>query len=809
MAGWLAPLDEVSDPVFASRTMGEGFAIDPVEGLVTAPCDGIVAALAPTRHSVTIEAADGAMILIHIGLDTVTLDGEGFDLLVGAGTSVRAGDPLIRFDMDRVAHAARSLMTPVLAIGENDRIRVPALGRLITRGEAIAEISGAGARARMVDAEVTRSVIVPMPHGIHARPAARIVDAVKPYHAQVELRLADRRASARSMIGLLKLAARHGDDVTIAAEGADADAAADAVATLILSGMGETHAGPVVSAGPAPVTDGPRLRGVAAAPGLAIGTSAQFGRAEITVPEEGRGVAQERAALAQALETVRSALGSAIAGPAAGIAQAHQSLLGDPELCDSAERQIAAGRSAAYAWRSVIRESAATLTATGDPLMMERVADLTDLERQVVSVLTGAANTAQDLPANAILVADDLLPSEFQALDKSRLAGVALAAGGPTSHVAVLAASAGVPMLVALGPAVRRIADGSALILDVQAGELDTAPDAEALDKAEHRLAARRAARTDARRSAGEEARTADGIRVEVFANLGSVEDAARAVAEGAEGCGLLRSEFLFLGRERAPDEDEQAGIYAAIAAALGDRPLIVRTFDIGGDKPVPYLPMAAEENPALGMRGVRLNLLRPDLLDTQLRAVLRGVPARQRRIMVPMIIEPSELRQVRDRLRAAETTLGITEPTALGVMVETPAAALLADHIAAEADFLSIGSNDLTQYALACDRGNAATAARVDALHPAVLRLIASAAHGAAAHGRWLGVCGGIASDPDAAPLLIGLGATELSVAPGQIATVKACIRTLDLPSCRRLAEQALGCADTAEVLALLAADA
>jgi phosphocarrier protein FPr/phosphocarrier protein len=369
----------------------------------------------------------------------------------------------------------------------------------------------------------------------------------------------------------------------------------------------------------------------------------------------------------------------------------------------------------------------------------------------------------------------------------------------------VLAASAGVPMLVALGPTLLDIENGAPLILDTEQGSLHTAPDARALSETAERLAVRRAARAEARAAAGEDARTADGVRIEVFANLGSVDEAGPAVGQGAEGCGLLRTEFLFLGRQSAPDEDEQARIYGAIAAALGDRPLIVRTFDIGGDKPVPYLPLAAEENPALGVRGVRLNLLRPDLLDAQLRAIVRGVPAAQRRIMVPMIVELSELRQVRGRLRAAEAALGIADPTPLGVMVETPAAALLAGSIAAEADFLSIGSNDLTQYALACDRGNPATAARVDALHPAVLRLIAEAARGAAAHKKWLGVCGGVASYPEAAALLIGLGATELSVAPSQIAAVKARIRTLALPDCKALARRVLACADAAEVRALL----
>ncbi|MBS0503888.1 MAG: phosphoenolpyruvate--protein phosphotransferase [Proteobacteria bacterium] len=805
VAGWLAAIEDVSDPVFASGSMGPGFAIDPVEGLVTAPCDGIVAAIAPTGHSVTIEAAGGATILIHVGLDTVALKGEGFEMLVAEGAGVAAGEPLIRFDMDRVALGARSLMTPVLVIGEGDRIDISGLGRAVSRGEIIARAEGNAAPARAVSAEVVRTVIVPMPNGIHARPAARIVEALKPYNAEIALTLADRRASARSVVGLLKLAAKQGDRLGIAASGPDAGAAANALAALIESGMGETEAAPLVTA-TALESAGPVLKGVAAAPGLAIGVACHFGRTEIDVPELGQGIARERAALADAIGKVASELHSNTRGPAADIARAHLALLDDPELREAADEQMATGRSAAFAWRSAIRESAAALKATGDALLMERVADLTDLERQVVSLLVGSDAAAQTLPQNAILIADDLLPSEFQALDPERLAGIALSAGGPTSHVAVLAASAGVPMLVALGPAVHGVADGAPLILDAANATLDTAPDPQALDDAARRLADQREARAAARKQAADEARTSDGARIEVFANLGSVEDAGRAVAEGAEGCGLLRTEFLFFGREAAPDGNEQARIYAAIAAALGERPLIVRTFDIGGDKPVPYLPMAAEENPALGLRGVRLNLLRADLLDTQLRAILRGVPSAQRRIMVPMVIEAAELRQVRERLRAAEAALGIAEPTPLGVMIETPAAALLAGTIAAEADFLSIGSNDLTQYALACDRGNPATAARVDALHPAVLHLIAAASSGAAKHGRWLGVCGGIASDADATPLLIGLGATELSVAPAQVAAIKAHVRALDIGACRTLAQQALACADAAEVRALLA---
>jgi phosphocarrier protein FPr/phosphocarrier protein len=296
----------------------------------------------------------------------------------------------------------------------------------------------------------------------------------------------------------------------------------------------------------------------------------------------------------------------------------------------------------------------------------------------------------------------------------------------------------------------------------------------------------------------------ADGTRIEIFANLGSVTDAAAAVAAGAEGCGLLRTEFLFLERETAPDEEEQRDTYSRIAATLGDRPLIVRTLDIGGDKPVPYLPMGSEENPALGLRGVRLSLARPDLMRLQLRAILRGVPANQCRIMLPMIADLGDYRPVRALLAEVQAELGIAEAIQLGVMIETPAAAMLAGQIAREADFLSIGTNDLTQYTLAADRGNAAVSQRIDALHPAVLRLIREVGNGAKAAGRWAGVCGGLASDPLAAPILIGLGITELSATPAAIPGLKAAVRRLDMNACAALAGRACEAASPAEVRAL-----
>jgi phosphoenolpyruvate-protein kinase (PTS system EI component) len=317
-------------------------------------------------------------------------------------------------------------------------------------------------------------------------------------------------------------------------------------------------------------------------------------------------------------------------------------------------------------------------------------------------------------------------------------------------------------------------------------------------------VAARAAQRSVLEAAAQRECRTADGIRIEVFANIGSLADADAAVQNGAEGCGLLRTEFLFLDRQSPPSEAEQSAAYAAIAAALGSRPLTIRTLDAGGDKPIAYLPLPPEENPALGLRGVRTGLAYPQLLRTQLRAVL-ALRARSRcRLLLPMITDVSDLVAVRAVLDEVRRELGGGD-IKVGVMIETPASALLAESLAEAADFLSIGTNDLTQYTLAMDRGHPQLAARLDALHPAVLRLIARTAAAARARGRDCAVCGGLASEPLAAPLLVGLGVNELSAVPAVIPRLKARIGGIAMADCRELARQALEADSAAAVRELL----
>ncbi len=814
LAGWIAPLDEAPDPVFAEKMMGDGVLIDPTGSTLHAPCDGEVVSVHHTKHAATIRAANGAEILMHIGLETVALRGEGFTVHVRDGQQVRAGDPLISFDLDYLALNASSLVTPII-LANSDLFAIVNRhdNRVLAVGEPMFDIRSIAAAASTASGEgsATRTVRVQLAHGLHARPAAAVAACAKRFSAEITLTCGARKANGKSVVALMALGVRDQDEITVIATGADAEAAAPAVAELI-AGLVETATpAPVAPLKPsAPKSDDPKLiAGVAAAPGLAAGRALSFTPADIAVSEAGRGPVQERAELARARGEVREALEKAAgAGDRSrrSILAAHVALLDDPELMDAAQALIARGKSAAFAWRQAVRAQITILKTLDDARMVERAADLADLERQVLIALLGEGHEpAPELPSGTILIADELLPSQLVALDASKLAGLVCASGGPTSHVAILAAAMNLPAVVACGAAVLAIADGAPLILDADQGRVHVAPEPWEMEAVETALAARRKRQTAARAAARELCTTADGRRIEVFANLGAASEAAPSVEAGAEGCGLLRTEFLFLERETPPDEAEQAREYQAIADGLGGRPLIIRTLDVGGDKPVPYLPLPYEENPALGLRGVRTSLWRPDLLRAQLRAILSVKPAGQCSIMIPMVSQVAELVTVRGVLNEVARDMGHAEPVKLGVMIETPASAVLADQIAAEADFLSIGTNDLTQYVLAMDRGNAQLAAQLDAMHPAVLRLIGMTVEGAQKHGRWVGVCGGLASDPIAEPILVGLGVTELSATPSRIPDVKALVRQVTFADCQKAARAALDLATAAEVRAMV----
>jgi phosphocarrier protein FPr/phosphocarrier protein len=819
MRGWAEPLDEVDDPVFSGRMLGDGVAVDPTGAEVRAPCDGEILSIHHSNHAVALLAANGAELLIHVGLDTVALGGKGFVRHVREGDEVRRGDLLISFDLDEVAGNVKSLATPVIVTnGDEFAIASRMVNRRVEAGDPLMVVRGAasaigGDRAEV--AAVVRTVKIPLAHGLHARPSALVASEAKRHRADVTFSAEGRSANAKSPVAIMALGLGYDAVVEISARGPEAEAAAAALADLIANRLPPEPPSAAPAAKPAPKAGkGPkkgRFAGTPAAPGLAIGRAHRLIPPEIVVNEASQGCETETLALTGALDSLRDRLvGQSAIGPREQreILRAHLAFLDDEDLIAAANQAITAGKSAGVAWRDSVRGQIEIVRAIGDPHIAQRADDLADIERQVLAELAGESEPRQVLPPGAVIIADELGPGQLMGLEGG-LAGICTAGGGPTSHVAILAAALGVPAVVALGPSILGVPDGAGLIVDGEAGEVRVGPDAEEIEAAQTRLAERQARLARSRAAAAEPCHTADGVRIEVFANLGSEADAKTAIANGAEGCGLLRTEFLFLERSQAPDEDEQFRTYQAIASVLDGRPLIIRTLDIGGDKPAPFLDLPVEENPAMGLRGVRVSLWRPELLAVQLRAILKVKPEGQCRILVPMVASLSELAAVRGMVDEARKKVRHAGRIEVGVMVETPAAAVTADLLAAEADFLSIGTNDLTQYGLAMDRGNPQVASGVDALHPAVLRLIASAARGAKVHGKTTAVCGGLAADAAGAAILIGLGVSELSAPPAAIPEIKARVRQLTLPACEALAARALECASAAEVRALVKASA
>lgn len=655
--------------------------------------------------------------------------------------------------------------------------------------------------------------------GLHARPARVFVDLAKQFQSTINISNGTKRVNGKSLIAVLTLGVARGQAIQVDVSGADEEQAATAIAEAVAAGLGEGGADRPSPAGseaggegdpPPPTDESPRavIRGTPGAPGIAIGPLFRFERARLEVREAFGGYDHEQARLQAALDAAGGQLAALHAevsrrsGAAeAAIFEVHRELLADPSLLELVRAAIADGYSAARAWQSVIAEQAAELAALADALLSERAADLRDVGERVLRLLVGGEGQAPQLPDEpVVVVAHDLTPSETAGLDPRQVLGFCTGVGGPNAHTAILARALGLPAVVGAGPAALEVEPGTMVILDGSAGTLAVGPSAAALAAARAAQSDERARKAEALRAAYDPAITRDGRRIEVAANIGGLDDAQQGVAAGAEGVGLLRTEFLFLERSTPPDEDEQFVIYRDIARAMAGRPVIVRTLDIGGDKPLPYLELPREENPFLGERGIRLCLSHPDLLRTQLRAILRAAAFGPLRIMFPMVADLGELRAARAMLAELRAEIA-APPVEVGIMVEVPSAALLADRFAPEVDFFSIGTNDLTQYTLAMDRTHPTMAAQADGLHPAVLRLIARTAEAAHAAGKWVGVCGELGADPLAVPILLGLGVDELSVSVPAIATVKAQIRALTMGECQERARRALGCATAQQV--------
>lgn len=802
ISGVVVPLIAVPDPVFASLTLGEGIALDPLGECLHAPCDGEVVQCARTHHAFTLKTKAGVELLLHLGLDTVELNGKGIEPLVSVGDQVRAGDPLCRFDADALARGASALITPLVITEAAGWQLLPSKhreGERVSLGEPLLVLTRTAVEQsnRRADGPLAeRPVTLALASGLHARPAARLRAIAREHGVSLTVQHECSTgnidsANADSLSALMNLGLVEGATLRLIAQGEAAEATLDAAERLLTTPEVEGHSAPPSATLTAAVLNKGELAGLVASPGLAIGPLVSYQLPLPAVPLVGEGEAVEMARLEEALLRVGEVLAQAEVqamrqgqSAEAEIFAAHRAWLEDPDLVAAAGDHIGEGHSAGHAWREALDAEAVRLAASGNMLLAARVADLRDLQRRVMAELSDDQQEAPpELPKNAIVVAEELTPSELVAVASQRPAGLCLAGGGTTSHVAILARARGIPCLVAMGASLidaAHSATGESVILDAENGRLALTPSPAQRAEVAERIDTRLHEAERAKALAHEPAITLDGRKIEVCANIGGAAEARLAADSGADGVGLLRSEFLFLERDSAPSEITQCDEYQAALEALGGKPVIIRTLDIGADKQLPYLRLPSVPNPALGVRGARLWASHPELLETQLRALLGVTPLETLHIMLPMVSEVGELREVRRRLEVLACEMGLDARPRLGAMIEVPSAALCARSLAVEADFLSIGTNDLTQYTLAMDREDPTLTARADVLHPAVLRLIQATVDGAQGHCP-VGVCGAAAGDELVALLLVALGVDELSVEPARVPAVKAALRCLN----------------------------
>jgi phosphotransferase system enzyme I (PtsI) len=557
------------------------------------------------------------------------------------------------------------------------------------------------------------------------------------------------------------------------------------------------------------------LQGIGASPGLAIGPLFHyevprlvFQCKKVEHPEQE--LTRLQAALRQAQQEVNGLSVQAMRDGGSGeaaIFEVHEMFLSDPVLLQQVQHIIETQQcNAEYAWQEAIQRYAETLRSLGDDYLAARAQDIDDVQQRVLRILQGAIPQPAHLEKPVVIVSADLAPSDTVVLEKRKVLAFCTAAGGPTSHVAILSKALGIPAVVGLGDEIRHLDNDTLLAVDGTAGTVQIEPDTATIAQHQQRISRHSQRQEEALKLAHQPATTLDGKHIEVAANIGMLTRASTALEYGAESIGLLRTEFLFLDRDAAPDEEEQMEIYRDVLHTMVLRPVVVRTLDIGGDKAASYLQLPSETNPILGLRGLRLLLTMPELFQTQLRALLRAGAGHNLKIMLPMVSSREEIQEAREHVEQAKADLVASglehaEHCDIGIMVEVPAAAVMADTLAEMVDFFSIGTNDLAQYTLAADRTNASVTAQADALHPAVLRLIRMTVEAARSHRRRVSICGELAGDPLAVPVLIGLGVDELSMGARVIPLIKQTIRHYTTAEARSIAAHALALASATDV--------
>ncbi len=648
-----------------------------------------------------------------------------------------------------------------------------------------------------------KTVTLPNPQGMHARPASKLQKLVADFNTLVMLETAEgKRVDASKMFEILGLGLQQDSVLTVMS---NEEQATNQIASAITLGLGD-------DLGQTPqqpqekvqeylwqaTGDINTLQGIGASDGLVIGKIQHYGKPSYQIPTEVKSNLEEITDLDNAFKQAKQNIENLMKGDNVGteemaIFQAHLSLLEDTDVIQEAVSYISQGHNAVYAYKTVSDARIEQLSNVDNEHISARAIDIRDVQTHVMNALLGIESTENSFADPVILCAKDLTPSDTMKLSADTILGFITETGGATSHSAIIARNMGLPAIVATGNGLSKIANGTQVIMDGKAGVVYLNPNEEQIlsaKQAQQELLAKQEVANTYRDKKGQ---TKDGHKVEICANINEAEDIANGIELGAEGVGLMRTEMLYLSSKSIPSEDYQYEKYRDMAKALGDKPLIIRTLDIGGDKEVSYLGLVREDNAFLGMRGIRLCFERPDLFIPQLRAICRVAKEFNNvHVMFPMIGKLSDWYraiEILDKVRAEFQTPKFP----VGIMVEVPSTALIAHQFAEHVDFFSIGTNDLTQYTLATDRMHPILAGQADALHPAVLQLINMTVQSAHKHGKWIGVCGNSAGDIVSAKILVGLGVDELSMSPTQIASVKQMLDQYNYSKLQQVAQQAL----------------
>ncbi|HMT02383.1 MAG TPA: phosphoenolpyruvate--protein phosphotransferase [Burkholderiales bacterium] len=818
LLGAVVDIMSVPDEVFSTKMLGPGVAIDPLENKIYAPISGIIKSVHSANHAITISFDNKFTVLIHIGLETVNLKGKGFNIFIKERDNVKAGQILGEIDLDYIALHAKSLISPIVLLDLDEKsFSVKNIEQHFTiLAKPIMLITQSYQKDKNLvnqSNNLIKSEIIEIknPHGIHARPAALLSTVARDYNGEVLIKKNDKTANLKSVVSILGLAIEYGDKVQIIASSQDEIETIINTLNMVYEEVKTSVPSYLDLEKPKVLNN--KYYGICASEGIVSGKLIKLHKTSFEIRENADNVEVEKNRFETALNRVKKGIEDNIFKQNKldglynsliqnNILLAHKQIVNDPQIIEGVIDLINKGKTAEFALQNIINYHCKMLAETKNQLIIERQTDLKDIENRILlempnvilKQLMSLSDNNQNLPI--ILVAEELLPSELLNLNKN-IVGLISINGGITSHVSIIAKAKKIPLLVGVDKTILNIDENIEVILDADNGFLNILPTKDELEKVNDYLKKVQKENIANLEYKDKPAITIDNKMIKCFANIANLAEANDIISSGADGVGLFRTEFIFLDRNLAPTIDEQEEIYKNIILKLIDKPFVLRILDIGGDKKINYLQLPIEDNPALGLRGIRLCLEYKEFLINQLTAVLKVLQneniARNLKIMLPMVATIEEYLEVKEVIEKIKQSLNLLISPKLGIMVEVPSVALMSDIFAKQVDFFSIGTNDLTQYILAADRNNFKISNKIDHFHPSVIRAINQIVKSAKQNNKPVSICGLMASEKLAIPLLIGLGIEELSMNLNSIAENKKLIANLEFKKCKKVAEECL----------------